>query len=267
MSTRAWVIWIIVIVVLLGGGFGVYWYLHRASVSASEEGTNISATSSQSNTVMSVKEGWNFVGFPYNTVTTVSDLLTKIGASDTLKAIYRWSGQEWVDVAQENVLKPGTGYLTYFNSAGQIDLGDTGATSYPQVVVPVETDKWQMVAVPILDAIAWRGTGTSTTEFLPHSGFSIKLTDGGTLSMLEAIQQGLVATPLFLDNQHPNYSYTYLYDLTLENLPAFSAFWFLPKSSTVEGVIFSTQGGAGTAKISKTDLEKGSSSSGTPLTP
>jgi len=245
----------------------VYWYLHRASVSASEEGTNISATSSQSNSTMSVKEGWNFVGFPYNTPNTVSGLLEKIGSTLTMRAIYRWSGQTWIDVAKENVLKPGTGYLAYFDSAGTFDLGDTAAASYPQVVVPVEANRWQMVAVPILDAIAWRGAGASTTEFLPHSGFSVKLTDGGTLSMLEAIQQGLVATPLFLDNQHPNYSYTFLYDLPTENLPSFSAFWFMPKSSTVEGVIFSTQGGAGAAKISKTDLEKGSSSSGTPSTP
>lgn len=266
MTTKSWVIWIIVLVLVIGAGFGGYWYFFmRGKVSASEEADTTAAV----NTTMTVQEGWNFVSFPYNTVTTVSAFLTAIGESSTAKVpIYRWSGSTWVNAEDDGVLKPGTGYLAYFSTGGTIDLGNNGENTYTEAKVPVVANQWQLVGKPILQTVRFRSSSSTSTDMVPYSGLSVEFTDGTTKTMLDAIAEGLVAAPLFMENSNPSYSYLKLYDLSGSTLPDFSAFWFLPKSDNITNIVFSGSGTAGDKSISRDTLESSdTTSTTTPTTP
>lgn len=253
MTTRSWVIWIIVLVLVIGAGFGGYWYFFtRGKVSA-----DVETGSAQVNTVLTVKQGWNFVSFPYNTPTTISDLKSKFGATLELTALFRWSGSTWTDVIEEGLVKPGTGYLAYFSTAGTADLGNTGEAGYKKVEVPVVAEQWQLVGKPILNAIQFRSSSSSATDYVPYTGLSVKMKDGTTKNMLEAIAEGYAATSLFLENTNPSYSYLKLYDLSGNLVPDFSAFWFMPKSADVESIAFDSQGEAVDTTITRDSLESG----------
>jgi len=259
MSTRAWVIWVVVIVAIIGGGFFAYWYFAvRGAVSAdvSTDTTNLATTATPANTTITIKEGWNFVSFPYNSVTSVQALQTKLATRTELKGMYRWSGSTWSDVIAENVLKPGTGYLAYFSKAATVDLGTTKETAYKKAEVPLAKG-WQLVGKPIDNTVTFKATGSTSSSFLPHSDFSIKLTDGTTGSMLEAISKGYISAPLFMQNNQSSYSYLKLYDLSGNSVPDFSAFWVMPKSNNVESIIFSTGGSATGTTVSRSSLETG----------
>jgi len=262
MSTRGWVIWIIVLLVVIGAGFSGYWYFFmRGKVSAD------TATSSNANysTQMATKQGWSFVAFPYNTVTTVSDLESKLGTSTTLKALYRWSGQAWVDSMKEDSLQPGIGYLAYFSEAATVDLGNTKDTDYKKASIVAETE-WRLVGNPGLWKTQFRSSGSSSSEYIPYTGFSVEMTDGTSMSVLEAIAKGYVATSLFLENNNPSYAYLKLYDLTGSYVPNFSGFWFKTKSDTVAKLTFSSTGEAVDTTYTTTDLQAGSDLSA-PATP
>jgi len=260
MSTRAWIIWVIVIVAVIGGGFVAYWYFAvRGSVSAdvSTGASSLTTTATPANTTITIKEGWNFVSFPYNSVESVQALQAKLSAKTELKGMYRWSGSVWSDVIAENVLKPGTGYLAYFSKAATVDLGTTKETDYKKAEVPLVANRWQLVGKPIDKTVNLKATGSTSSSFLPHSDFSIKLTDGTTGTMLEAISKGYISAPLFMQNSQPSYSYLKLYDLSGNAIPDFSAFWIMPKSSNVESIIFSTGGSATGTTVSRSALETG----------
>lgn len=255
MSTRAWVIWIVVLVLLIGGGFGAYWYFTNIRVSA--DVASSTTTSTTSNTVMTVKTGWNFVSFPYNSVTTVTELQAKLSTSVDLQALYRWNGSTWSDVIAEGLLKPGTGYLAYFSQGTSVDLGDTAQTSYSKAEVPLVANQWQLVGKPLMQNIVYKSSGSSSTEFVPYSDFSVMMADGTTMTVLDAIAKGYISAPLFMENDQPSYSYLKLYDLSSNSVPDFSAFWVLPKSSDVESILFTSDGTSSGTTVSRDNLETG----------
>ena len=252
MTTRGWVIWIIVLLVVIGGGFTGYWYFFmRGKVSA-----DVATTSASYSTQMTVKQGWSFAAFPYNTVSTVSELESKLGSSTTLKALYRWSGQAWVNAMKEDSLQPGIGYLAYFSQAATIEMGNTKETDYKKAAVVAEAE-WRLVGNPGLWKTQFRTSGSSSSESIPYTGFAVELSDGTSMSVLEAIAKGYVATSLFLENNNPTYSYLKLYDLSGSYVPNFTGFWFKAKSEKVEKLVFSSTGQAVDATYTNADLEAG----------
>lgn len=267
MTTKSWIIWIVAIALIAGGGFGLYWYLTQAQVGADVETASTSSTvttgtgssMATGNTEMTIKKGWSFVSFPYNTVTTVSALETKLGTIE-MDALYSYTGSSWTNALDDGVIKPGAGYIAYFDSAGTIDLGDTGTTNYSKDEYSVTAGQWNLVGVPLLAKIQFRGSGSSATSYVPNSGLSLKMADGSTVTMLDAIAKGYVETPLFMENSDPSYSYVYIYDLVGNFVPSFSAFWLKPISTDVEAVMFNASGTDSKSSISKESLESVSNS-------
>lgn len=281
MSSRAWVVWLILVLLIVGGGIGGYFWLQRKSqasadvnVSSTDESTT-STTDSASTSVatlavhskLEVKQGWNFIALPYNTVTTITDLNTKAGTATEVKKVYRYSGQAWVEVGQEGgTLKPGTGYLVYFSQAASIELGNTGASSAKAAEVPLTANYWQLVGIPLMYDIKWQeSTGTGNT-FTPNAGFSVKLKDGTLKSVLVAIKEGYISTPLYLKNELPNYTYARLWEVPQTTLYYNQAFWIKSKSDQVEGLVFVVSGKAVSATVTQAELEAGEDLT-TPATP
>lgn len=261
MTTRSWVTWIIVLLLVIGSGFGAYWYFFvRGKVSADVVGSGASY-----NTQMTIKQGWSFVAFPYNTVKTVSDFESKLGSSTTLKALYSWSGQAWVDAMKADTLQPGIGYLAYFSTAATVEMGNNKETDYKKVGIVAETE-WRLVGNPGLWKTQFKSSGSSSSEYIPYTGFTVELTDGTSMSVLDAIAKGYVSTSLFLENEHPTYSYLKLYDLSGSYVPNFAGFWFKSKSDKVEKLTFSSTGQAVDVTYTREDLEAGSDLSA-PATP
>jgi len=261
MTAKSWVIWIIVLVLVIGAGFGGYWYFFmRGKVSA-----DVDASASTSETTkMSVKAGWNFVSFP-GSITTITDIKTKLGTTSTLKALYRYSGGAWVDVLNEGTVRSGVGYLAYFTESADIDLGAsvTGSSTNAEVEL---TSGWNLVGNPLPYNVQFRSSSSTSTNYIPYTAFSIKLTDGTTGSVLEALSKGYLETPLFLENANPSYSYVNFYDLSGNFVPAFSAFWVKPNSTTVSNLVFSTTGQAVDETITRDSLEGGTATSSTATT-
>jgi len=249
MATKSWVIWIIVIVAVIGAGFGGWWWYSHSRVGADEP------TSTTSNTQLTVKQGWNFIAFPYNVPSTIANLEIKFGTTIKLEAMYRWSGSTWIDAMGEASVKPGTGYLAYFSQGGTVDLGNTQEVDYKKVEVPLAANEWQLVGKPLLGTVQFRSSSSSSTSYLPYTGLAVKLTDGTTVSTLDAIAKGYIKTPLFLENSNPSYSYVKLYDLSGNSFPDFNGAWVKPLSANVESLVFDTQGQAGSASISRETLE------------
>ncbi len=252
MTTRGWIIWIIVLLLVIGGGFTGYWFFFmRGKVSA-----DVATSNATYNTQMTIKQGWSFVSFPYNTVSTVADFESKLGSSTTLKALYRWSGQAWVNALKEDAVQPGIGYLAYFSQAATIDMGNNNQTDYKKASIVAETE-WRLVGNPGLWKTQFKTSGSSSTEFIPYTGFTVELNDGTSLSMLEAIAKGYVATSLFLENNNPTYSYLKLYDLSGSYVPNFTGFWFKSKDDNVERLTFSAAGQAVDLTYTAADLDAG----------
>jgi len=266
MSRRAWIIWIVVAVLVVAGSAGGYWYVNRNRASAdinpastdatTSDLTASTATTTPSSSELTVSKGWNFVAFPYDTVTTLAALQTKAGTIEVQK-IYRYTGSQWTEVTAADVLKPGTGYLVHCSAAGTIDLGSTGAKDYQSVQVPLTYGEWQLVGTPILYATKWQDSVGSADTFKPDTGFSVRLKDNSVKSVLRAVAEGYISTPLFLSNENSQYSYKWLYDLGTTTLPYNSAFWVKSKSDDVTGLIFTTKGKASTTSVTKAQLEAG----------
>jgi hypothetical protein len=258
---------LVLAILIVGGGIGGYFWLQKRNASAdvatntdaTEATTNVTSVAAATNTKLEVKQGWNFVAFPYNTIATVADLKTKATVVTTEpQKIYRYSGQAWIDVETEGgTFKPGTGYLIYFSQTATIELGNTGAKADVPVGVPLTADTWQLVGIPTIYAIKWQETTGSTTSFTPNTGLSVELTDGAIKNLLEAIKEGYVSAPLYLKNELPNYAYTRLWEVPQTTLYPNLAFWIQSKSSKVKNLIFTTQGKASTTPVTTTEIDTG----------
>lgn len=267
MTTRSWVLVGAIVFTVVAGGVGYFYWQQSREVSAdidTSTGNDVTGTSDTTetySTTLTLEAGWNFVSFPYNTVTSVTDLKEYAAGKTTISALYRYSGAQWVNVLEEGTLKPGTGYLIEVDKAATLDLGDTREKSYQIVEVPLVASTWQLVGMPLLGEFNFRTSTTSQTTFTPSSQVSIRYSDGTRKSILEALAAGDIATPLLLSNNNPNYSYINLYDWEGKSLPSHGAMWIYPNSEEVSGIVFDREGTTVDTTISRTELEASTSSS------
>ena len=95
------------------------WLISKENVNAIQAGSGYSTALSMGKTI-SLSNGWNQIGNPYNFPINIDDQNMVQFSSEVEKVLYQYSGGE--NYSQTTNLDPGTGYWVYSNGSGSINI-------------------------------------------------------------------------------------------------------------------------------------------------